>query len=1164
MTRLLHILVAWAALVCGVLNSNRGLAIDIVVVWDDLDENPSFDPNGTGLMAVAEAAAQIWERLIPSPGTHTVDVSWSFLDAPAIGYWKLDPLGNNNIYFDSDSQWFIDPTPSENEEYDFSSPFAFSSGQGSFLYGTTPGAADWFDRTNPPASLEIGYVGSAKNTAPAAAQNNFDLLSVVLHELGHDLGVGGDILSGRYPIYPAHISGLRDVEVVELNLDNPDGETYEEEHGHVAPPMALMSPGTSSGERILPSAMDVLVAARDSNYLTVDLPRKFVGAGTNWNATSTWIGGRIPDSTDDAYVVHGGTVTLSNTARTENLFIGRGSTVATGANNLTVDNRLALHTNNDVLRIDSGGSATVATIESGHGSVAMNGGVLNVQSAIDGKVVGHGTVDFSGQVEIGGRIEAAGGTLELTGAGSIKPQWGGGGTGYLFANTGDLKLSLGFAASSSGDIDVFPGRRLIATQDVTIPSGVIVTLYGSPSQPGRITSEGSNTDVTLRNLHVAYLGTGEISSRTVMLDGMVHLQDGAQLTLASPVRTTLQGATVDGNGTLRQEGDWSVTGGTTLIDASILEWGNSTLSQGNQLLLDPNSTLHITSTAVRAFRGEIQVDSAILDVESPWQLASETATAPGGSLALIKSGATTPTVRGAPFIARNWLVTSGGDTRIESDLSVMSTATTLIFGGSRLFLDGNTTFFGGTVSGLGDLVQSGDIDIAANTTIATETFAWGNSVALNLHTLSVQPLATLTVDSPGTGDADNQFRGTIRLNGGTLVVNTDASWRLPAQELLQVGGLLELDANIVTPRVQGQALMVEGRINVLGGPAHLDNDVAFLSTHQTDIAAGATLHVNGATTYQGGTFTGQGTLQHNGTAILTSSRPIVANRFVQNNRITVSNPNNVAAIHANTIEFQPPSLTRLFADLHLRGNVVVHPGATFEGSGTLVVDPTGSFTGGGNLVVSLDNQGTLSPGFSPGTLQVNGDYTQYPSAALQIELAGTTPGSWDLLSASGAVTLDGALNVTLLGGYMPALGDSFTIVSARGGISGTFASAALPPLPAGQAWSIDYGAGSVMLSTTTGLPGDINGDGGVNRNDVAAFTTYFGSGATTLLDLHALQAHLGRGVRNPAASSAVPEPATWMLAALGLVFLVRLAVTRRGGVFHPVHATLTRSPDGSR
>ena len=537
--KLLKSLVALATLTCGLGKADVGHAIDIVLVWDDLDENPEFDPDGTKLMAVATAAAQMWERLIPSAGTHDVDVSWSQLDPGQLGYWKLDPFGNNNLYFNKDADWFVDSTPAEHSEYDFGDPLNFSSGKGSFLAGTTSGISDWFDGGLVPYRLEIGYVGLPTESAPADATTNFDLLSVVLHELGHDLGVAGDEFSGRYPMYPAHLSGAEGVEVVEGNFDDPDGEGFGEEHGHVAPPMALMSPSIGPGQRTLPSAMDVLVAARDSNYRSVDLERKFVGVGTDWNSPSTWIGGRVPDGSDDAYVFLVDSLALSDAGRADNLFI-RASVVETDANILTVDNLLALGGEGGAsggLRIGSGGAATVGRIEAPEGSsVQMNGGTLNVLSSgfIGSKVSGRGKIAVSGQIVVTGQIEAEGGSLAMTGDGSIlllrTDEFS---SGLLRADSGDLKLGLAFAPGSSGDIVVNQGRRLVITRDLTIPKPVAVNLEGM------LTSEGADTDVTISNLQVGYESTAQVLSRTLTLNDYAYVDQGGHLTLASPVGLSL-------------------------------------------------------------------------------------------------------------------------------------------------------------------------------------------------------------------------------------------------------------------------------------------------------------------------------------------------------------------------------------------------------------------------------------------------------------------------------------------------------------------------------------------------------------------------------------------------------------------------------------------------
>ena len=56
--------------------------------------------------------------------------------------------------------------------------------------------------------------------------------------------------------------------------------------------------------------------------------------------------------------------------------------------------------------------------------------------------------------------------------------------------------------------------------------------------------------------------------------------------------------------------------------------------------------------------------------------------------------------------------------------------------------------------------------------------------------------------------------------------------------------------------------------------------------------------------------------------------------------------------------------------------------------------------------------GTVAAGASPGTLTINGDYTQGPGGTLQEEIAGTTPGTqFDQLVVTGDVTLDGTLAI---------------------------------------------------------------------------------------------------------------------------------------------------------
>jgi hypothetical protein len=131
------------------------------------------------------------------------------------------------------------------------------------------------------------------------------------------------------------------------------------------------------------------------------------------------------------------------------------------------------------------------------------------------------------------------------------------------------------------------------------------------------------------------------------------------------------------------------------------------------------------------------------------------------------------------------------------------------------------------------------------------------------------------------------------------------------------------------------------------------------------------------------------------------------------------------------------------------------PGGIFAGVGTVDVQ---GIPGG------LSSEGFLRPGASPGTLQLIGDYAQTAGGTLEIELGGApASGSFDVLSVSGTATLAGAINVTTIDAYVPAIGDSFEILTAAA-VSGVFDDEVLPTLPAAMCWDLAYDATSVTLS----------------------------------------------------------------------------------------------------
>jgi T5SS/PEP-CTERM-associated repeat protein len=144
------------------------------------------------------------------------------------------------------------------------------------------------------------------------------------------------------------------------------------------------------------------------------------------------------------------------------------------------------------------------------------------------------------------------------------------------------------------------------------------------------------------------------------------------------------------------------------------------------------------------------------------------------------------------------------------------------------------------------------------------------------------------------------------------------------------------------------------------------------------------------------------------------------------------------------------------------------------------------------------------------------------------------------VEVSGGAALDGTLQVQLAGGFVPSLGDSFQILTATGGRTGTFASEVLPSLPSGLDWDLQYTANSVVLSVVSVvLPGDFNGNGIVDAADYVVWRKTDGSQGG--YDLW--RTNFGRtiGAASGATSgsprlgeptAAVPEPATWTIVVL--------------------------------
>jgi len=139
----------------------------------------------------------------------------------------------------------------------------------------------------------------------------------------------------------------------------------------------------------------------------------------------------------------------------------------------------------------------------------------------------------------------------------------------------------------------------------------------------------------------------------------------------------------------------------------------------------------------------------------------------------------------------------------------------------------------------------------------------------------------------------------------------------------------------------------------------------------------------------------------------------------------------------------------------------------------------GNFTVFGNLT----NLATLSPGNSPGTITVAGNFRQSKGATLSIELE--SPTVFDQILVTGHAQMGGTLNVSLLDGFVPKRGEKFTFLQAGGGVSGEFNSVNAPEWDDLTLRPV-YGKNTVTLKTVIdsfdALPGLTSNEYAVGRN----------------------------------------------------------------------------------
>ncbi len=117
--------------------------------------------------------------------------------------------------------------------------------------------------------------------------------------------------------------------------------------------------------------------------------------------------------------------------------------------------------------------------------------------------------------------------------------------------------------------------------------------------------------------------------------------------------------------------------------------------------------------------------------------------------------------------------------------------------------------------------------------------------------------------------------------------------------------------------------------------------------------------------------------------------------------------------------------------------------ATLGGGGAFVLGSGGILSGTGTINGQLTSNGIVGPGFSPGTVTLNGSYIQNATGVLNLEIGGTSAGSFDQFLVNGSAKLDGMLNVSLVNGFVPSGSLELTVMKYQS-VTGTWPTISLP------------------------------------------------------------------------------------------------------------------------
>ena len=642
-------------------------------------------------------------------------------------------------------------------------------------------------------------------------------------------------------------------------------------------------------------------------------------------------------------------------------------------------------------------------------------------------------------------------------------------TGTLEGTTGLLELT-GMYSNAGGKIAGsvhLGGARIVGG---SLSSGIISPIQGTPSILNGVT-------IDLGCQYLLTTSTSTILQGTIINNGQIKLDDSGILKGSTTQLIANSTVTLDGNGAVTTSGSLNnkITGTGELIIS-----GSQTVDSG--LTINVNTIINHSVINASGFPIFIQpgtggfTNTGMLEATSggTWKINGGTVTNTGGTLLGpgVLSGAVT--LDGGVLGETN----EGQETTLDS---TTNSGEFDIFNGDVTTFK-NTFINNGTVNmtavNCSNPCSNATAQVSGNVTVSgTGTWDLKSVPGFTTEFSGATGSDTLTNSSTiqGAGNIGNNSMNFINAGKGVIEANMGLPFTIStgSGHVFRNMGLVSVAAN---PGSAPSMLTIAGKfgnfspitLTLTGGKYLIDGTLQFDNANIVTNAANLTLagqivnqnNVNALLNFAHNAATGSLTiLPQTFGANFTSAGP-----YGNAGKVIISEGVTWLVVGGSTNYNQTGGTTTVDGTLAVSTGVVNATGGTLQGAGTI----------SGNVSVgnASGTVATLIVGDSTkkaGLLSVSNNYSQLATGVMDVQIGGTTVGTqYSQLNATGTATLNGTLNIKLTNKFKPTLGQTFTILNASSGITGTFSAVNGTSINANEHFSVSYTGSTVVLTVVPG------------------------------------------------------------------------------------------------